>query len=103
MSEKIANCMVKIIRLYQNAAPSWMRKMCRYTPTCSEYAILILREKGAIKGSLLAAARIMRCIPPFGGIDWPNKHDINCHSKRNAGKFHQQYRNQVMGDKYELD
>ena len=80
MNKRLAYYIIKAIRLYQRIAPSWMRKMCRYNPSCSQYAIIVLREKGAFKGSLLAAVRIIRCIPPFGGEDWPDKH---CH-KRHA-------------------
>jgi len=39
---------------------------CRYTPTCSVYAVDALREHGAVAGSLLAAKRICRC-QPWGG------------------------------------
>jgi hypothetical protein len=38
---------------------------CRFTPTCSQYAIDAIREHGALTGSLLAARRICRC-HPFG-------------------------------------
>jgi len=36
---------------------------CRFTPTCSEYAIEALRTHGAMTGTLLAAGRICRCHP----------------------------------------
>lgn len=39
---------------------------CRFTPTCSQYAIEAIRLHGAIVGSWLAAKRICRC-HPFGG------------------------------------
>ena len=39
---------------------------CRFTPTCSVYAMDAIREHGAGKGSLLAAKRICRC-QPWGG------------------------------------
>ena len=39
---------------------------CRFTPTCSAYAIQALRKHGPIKGSLLAIWRILRC-NPWGG------------------------------------
>jgi hypothetical protein len=38
---------------------------CRFTPTCSQYAMDAIREHGALAGSLLAARRICRC-HPFG-------------------------------------
>jgi len=39
---------------------------CRYTPSCSAYAVDALREHGAMAGALLAAKRICRC-QPWGG------------------------------------
>lgn len=39
---------------------------CRFTPTCSAYAMEAVREHGAIKGTLLASKRICRC-HPWGG------------------------------------
>ena len=43
---------------------------CKYTPTCSEYALQAIRKYGAVKGSLLAAWRILRCNPfAKGGYD----------------------------------
>ena len=39
---------------------------CRFTPTCSQYAIDAIRERGAVAGSWLAAKRICRC-HPLGG------------------------------------
>jgi len=36
---------------------------CRYTPSCSAYALVALREHGALAGTALAAKRICRCHP----------------------------------------
>jgi len=36
---------------------------CRYTPTCSHYALEALARHGALRGSALAARRILRCHP----------------------------------------
>ena len=47
-----------------------MANYCTYTPTCSQYAIEAIRKYGCIKGSLLAAWRILRCNPwAKGGYD----------------------------------
>ena len=40
---------------------------CRFTPTCSVYALDAVRELGALRGTALAAKRICRCHPWGGG------------------------------------
>ena len=43
---------------------------CRYYPSCSSYAEQSIRELGAVRGSVLAAWRLLRCNPfSNGGID----------------------------------
>jgi hypothetical protein len=39
---------------------------CRFTPTCSQYAMDAVRERGVLTGGVLAAKRICRC-HPWGG------------------------------------
>ena len=56
--------LISMIKLYQKL-PLPTHKLCRFTPTCSEYAIEALEEYGTIKGSFLAIKRILRC-NPFG-------------------------------------
>ncbi|PNU02609.1 membrane protein insertion efficiency factor YidD [Novosphingobium guangzhouense] len=43
-----------------------MPPTCRYSPSCSQYAIEAVRRHGAIKGGLLALWRLLRC-NPWGG------------------------------------
>ncbi len=54
------------IRFYQVAISPHFPATCRYTPTCSQYAIEALRKYGPLKGLWLAARRILRC-HPWGG------------------------------------
>ena len=67
----IRNLFVFLIRLYQKyISPLKRNTHCIYTPTCSEYAIQALQKHGLVKGSLLAAWRILRCNPfAKGGYD----------------------------------
>ncbi len=58
--------LVGLVRLYQSAISPWLPSACRYTPTCSEYAVLALRRYGALRGTVLALWRIGRC-QPWGG------------------------------------
>ena len=58
--------MVRAIRFYQRALSPLMGASCRFTPTCSAYAIEAIERHGALSGGWLAAKRILRC-HPFGG------------------------------------
>lgn len=58
--------LIGLVRFYQGAISPWIGPSCRYTPTCSEYAVLSLRKYGALRGSVLAIWRILRC-NPWGG------------------------------------
>lgn len=61
-----------VIRLYQKYISPLKRPCCRFYPSCSEYAILAVKKYGALKGSLKALKRILRCHPfSKGGIDFP--------------------------------
>lgn len=58
---------VLLVRIYQVAlSPLKPTSTCRFTPTCSQYAIEALRKHGVIKGLALAVWRILRC-NPWGG------------------------------------
>lgn len=58
------------IRLYRLVISPMIASNCRFTPTCSTYAMEALHKHGAIKGTWLATRRIARCHPWGGsGID----------------------------------
>lgn len=63
--------LLALIRLYQltlsRALPA---NTCRFYPSCSRYGFQAIQKHGALKGSLLAAWRVLRC-NPFnpGGFD----------------------------------
>ena len=54
------------IRFYQYVISPWLPAACRYTPTCSHYAVKALQVHGPIKGGYLALKRILSC-HPWGG------------------------------------
>ena len=56
---------ISLIRIYQKI-PGPFHSMCRFQPTCSEYAITAISRYGFFKGWYLAIKRILRC-NPFGG------------------------------------
>lgn len=55
-----------LIRAYQLLLSPMLGASCRYTPTCSQYAIEAIRKHGPFKGGWLALKRIARC-HPWGG------------------------------------
>ncbi|GGD61544.1 membrane protein insertion efficiency factor YidD [Croceicoccus mobilis] len=57
---------IAIARLWQLGPSMILPPSCRFTPSCSEYAIQALRKHGAIKGGWLATKRLLRC-HPWGG------------------------------------
>ena len=54
------------IRFYQRFISPMLPPACRFTPTCSQYAVEAIQKHGALKGLYLAIRRILRC-HPWGG------------------------------------
>ncbi len=66
ITQYIVALLILPIRGYQRYISPLLPPVCRFTPTCSQYAIEALRKHGPIKGLALAIWRILRC-NPFGG------------------------------------
>lgn len=59
-----------MIRFYQMAISPYIGAHCRFTPTCSQYAQIAIQRYGAVKGTVLAVRRILKCHPFHkGGYD----------------------------------
>ena len=59
-----------LIRFYQRNISPRHPACCRFTPTCSQYALEAVQKYGALKGGFLAIGRILRCNPLCkGGYD----------------------------------
>ncbi len=56
-------CLLKLIRFYQTGISPFFPPRCRFTPTCSQYALEAIEKYGAAKGGWLAFKRLMRCNP----------------------------------------
>ena len=54
------------VYFYRFAISPLIPPRCRYTPTCSQYAIDAVKKHGALKGVWLATKRILKC-HPWGG------------------------------------
>lgn len=62
--------LIGLLHAYQYLLSPFFGQHCRFTPTCSQYAIDALREHGPWRGSMLAARRVLRCHPWHpGGLD----------------------------------
>jgi len=55
-----------IVKFYQYCIRPLLPDACRYSPSCSNYAIEAINKYGAFKGGWLGLKRIFRC-HPFGG------------------------------------
>jgi hypothetical protein len=66
----VRRILIGIIRAYQYLLSPWWGNHCRFTPTCSHYAVEALERHGALAGLWLAIKRILRCHPwSAGGYD----------------------------------
>ena len=64
---KILSCpLILLIRIYQLIISPWLGPKCRFTPTCSAYAIEAFQKYGLLKGGWMTIRRISRC-HPWGG------------------------------------
>lgn len=64
--------LIGLVRAYQGVVSPHVPPSCRYTPSCSAYAVEALRKYGAVKGSILTVHRLLRCAPWGGsGYDPP--------------------------------
>jgi len=62
--------LVALVRAYQYVLSPYFGHQCRFTPTCSHYAIEAIERHGALRGSWQALRRLLRCHPWHpGGFD----------------------------------
>lgn len=71
-----AQAAVFLVELYRTYVSPTRAPTCRFTPTCSEYAVTALREWGLLRGSALASWRLLKCGPwyPGGWDPVPERH-----------------------------
>ena len=66
-----------LIHAYRRAVSPLLGPRCKYHPTCSQYALDALRNYGFVRGSTLAAWRILRCNPwSHGGVDYVSQQTL---------------------------
>lgn len=63
--------LIYLIKLYRKRiSPMKPNGVCRFYPTCSQYALDAIEKFGAFRGTILFIARFLRCNPLFkGGFD----------------------------------
>ena len=66
MRRLLTGVLIAPIRFYQLCISPMLPRSCRFTPTCSSYAVEALRVHGPGRGLLLTLRRLSRC-HPWGG------------------------------------
>ena len=77
--------MIWLVRLYQKFISPLKPPSCRFTPTCSAYAIEAFSKRGFFAGLILTVWRILRC-NPFSKGGYDPVPDKGFKSYTNAGK-----------------
>lgn len=68
---------IVLVRAYQLVLSPFAGGACRFTPSCSEYAIEAIQEHGAVRGLALALGRVSRCHPlGSSGFDPVPRRDV---------------------------
>ena len=80
ITQIIALPFIWIVRFYQVAISPYTPATCRYTPTCSHYAIEALQKHGILRGGWLSLKRIFSC-HPWGGRGYDPVPENNRHQK----------------------
>ena len=55
--------LVQLLKGYKRWISPMLPVACRFTPTCSDYAMEAVETYGAVRGSALALGRLLRCHP----------------------------------------
>jgi putative membrane protein insertion efficiency factor len=67
---RAARAVIAVVQIYRQAVSPLRPPACRYTPTCSGYAVEALERFGLVRGGWLALRRVLRCHPfHVGGHD----------------------------------
>ncbi len=63
VSALVQALLLGLVRSYRFALSPWLGSACRFTPTCSQYALEALQAHGPWVGGYLASHRVLRCHP----------------------------------------
>lgn len=69
---------VAALWLYKRLLSPLLPRLCRYEPTCSEYMLQAIRQRGVLQGITMGTLRLLRCAPwggcgydPVEAFRWP--------------------------------
>jgi len=66
----VSRLFIALIRMYRRYISPFLPQACRFTPTCSDYALEALEKKSLFKAIWIITLRIMKCHPFHpGGFD----------------------------------
>ena len=66
----MSQLLILIVKIYQYTISPMLGPRCRFTPTCSQFAVEAIVKHGSFKGGWLAIKRVSRCHPRNpGGYD----------------------------------
>lgn len=66
----MSRLLMSLVRMYRFFISPLLGNNCRFSPSCSTYAMQALEKYGALRGSWLAVRRVLRCHPWHpGGAD----------------------------------
>ena len=57
----MTRALLALLRFYKAAVSPLLPAACRYTPTCSEYAMTAVEQYGAFRGTLMGIRRVLSC------------------------------------------
>jgi uncharacterized protein len=61
---------IVLVQAYRKLVSPLLPASCKYYPSCSEYALVALRQHGLARGAILVGWRLLRCNPwSHGGVD----------------------------------
>ena len=71
LDRALAGALLVAIAFYRAVLRPLLGGGCRFTPSCSEYAVIAIRRHGGWRGMRLAASRVARCRPGVPGGEDP--------------------------------